>query len=84
MPIIIFQCESDPVLFDGKTAKLLVTDIILSGNDIKKSKDLSISAETSQTTPTRTKKLFVTGMLLQFLCQTFRLQRKVYNKSIWT
>ncbi|KAL6130263.1 hypothetical protein ACLB2K_068644 [Fragaria x ananassa] len=32
------------------------------GNDIKKSKDLSISAEASQTTPTRTKKLFVTGL----------------------
>ncbi|XP_061998257.1 organelle RRM domain-containing protein 1, chloroplastic [Rosa rugosa] len=31
------------------------------GNDIK-TKDVSISAEASQTTPTRTKKLFVTGL----------------------
>lgn len=42
---------------------------IFSGNDIQNSKDLSNSAEASQTTPTKTKKLFVTGTLqLQFLC----------------
>lgn len=32
------------------------------GNDIQNSKDLSVSAEASQTTPTKTKKLFVTGL----------------------
>lgn len=49
----------------GSTCKQcqFVMSMCFSGNNLQSSTDLSTSGEASETTPTKTKKLFVTGML---------------------
>ncbi|XP_020412862.1 glycine-rich RNA-binding protein 4, mitochondrial-like [Prunus persica] len=68
----------------GSTCKQcqFVMNMCFSGNNLQSSMDLSTSGEASETTPTKTKKLFVTGLSFYTSEKTLRAAFEGFGKLV--